>query len=62
MRNIFKRRRPEPAPVKDNDKATGEDVMVAFLNGLTMAEWNAMPAIVKVDLRESIAHAPGVWV
>jgi hypothetical protein len=58
MRSIFKSRRPapQPAPAKPSD----EDIMVAFLNGLNLAEWNALPAIVKVDLRENVAHAPGV--
>jgi hypothetical protein len=39
------------------DKPSGEDVMVAFLNGLSLAEWIALPALAKQDLRESIAYA-----
>jgi hypothetical protein len=53
VRNIFKRRRPEPAPVKYSHA----DIITAYLNGLTLDAWDALPALVKKDLRESVAHA-----
>ncbi|HEY8702273.1 MAG TPA: hypothetical protein VIM08_15135 [Arthrobacter sp.] len=51
----FKRRRPthRAAP----PKPSGEDITVAFLNGLSLAEWDALPVLVKKDLRENVAWA-----
>jgi hypothetical protein len=53
MIRIFKRRRPEPAPVKYSQA----DILTAYLNDKTLAEWDELPALVKADLRENIAHA-----
>lgn len=53
MRNIFKRRRPEPEPVK----VSHADIITAYLNGLNLAEWDALPPLVKADMRENVAAA-----
>jgi hypothetical protein len=55
MTRWFRSRRPQPTPAPE--KASGEDTMVAYLNGLTLTEWIALPALAKVDLRESVAYA-----
>ncbi len=53
MTRWFRRRRPAPAP----DNVSREDITVAFLNRLSLAEWDALPALVKADLRENVAYA-----
>jgi hypothetical protein len=55
MTRWFRSRRPQPAPAPD--MPSGEDIMVAFLNRLSLDEWKALPELAKVDLRESIAYA-----
>ena len=55
MIRIFKRRRPEPAPVAP--KISVQDTLVYRWFGLTEEDWNNMPAIAKVDKRESYAQA-----
>ena len=54
MIRLFKRRRPEPVPTIPISRG---DITVAFLSGLTLAEWDALPAMAKADLRENVTHA-----
>jgi hypothetical protein len=58
MTRWFRSRRPQPTPAPE--KVSGEDIMVAFLNGLSRAEWIALPALAKQNLRESVARAEGL--
>ncbi len=55
MRNIFKRRRPEPAPAPT--PISHSDLNVAHAHGLTLERWDALPAMVKADLRERVVYA-----
>jgi len=50
----FRRRRP---PVPTPPKISVEDLLVARWFGLTAEDWNDMPALAKVDKRESYFHA-----
>ena len=55
MRNIFKRRRPAthratPAPI-----LAPADQIIAAYHRLSAEQFTALPALVKADLRESIA-------
>jgi hypothetical protein len=53
MIRIFKRRRPEPT----THTASTSDRLTAALHGKTPEQWDALPALVKADLRENIVHA-----
>jgi len=55
MIRIFKRRRTTPAPTAP--RISVQDTLVYRWFGLTEEDWNAMPAIAKVDKRESYAQA-----
>ena len=54
MRNFFKRNRPAhratPAPI-----LAPADQIIAAYHRLTPAQWAVLPAMVKADLRESVA-------
>lgn len=58
MRNIFKRNRP--THLAEPVKLSVQDLLVARWFGLTPEQWNDMPAIAKVDKRESYAQAWGM--
>lgn len=57
MRNIFKRRRPTPTHRATPPAISIPDLLVARWFGLTPEQWADMPAIAKVDKRESYAQA-----
>ena len=53
----FRRRRPTPpAP----PRIAIEDIRVIAHSGLTLDEWDAMPTLAKVDVRESFYRAQGL--
>ena len=53
----FRRRRPTPpAPPRTAIK----DIRVIAHSGLTLDEWDAMPTLAKVDVRESFYQAQGL--
>jgi hypothetical protein len=54
MIHWFRRCRPEPAPIK----YTYADIMTAYAWNKSLAEWDTLPALVRVDLRENITNAP----
>lgn len=51
----FRRTRPEPAPII----ISRTDLAVASAHNLSAAEWDALPAVVKADLREQVTYADG---
>lgn len=53
MRNIFKRRRPTPAPAPI--QISPADRLIAAHSGYTPEQWNALPPMVKADKRERVA-------
>lgn len=55
MLKFFKRNRPTPAPTEPTISIP--DLLVARWFGLTPEQWAAMPAIARVDKRESYAQA-----
>jgi hypothetical protein len=60
MLKIFKRNRPQHrAESKQSPSISIEDLLVARWFGLTPEQWGDMPAIAKVDKRESYAQAWG---
>jgi len=52
----FKRRRP--AIVQPASSIGHYDAITAYCWGLTLAEWDRLPALVKADKRENIVNAP----
>ena len=56
MIRLFRRRRPTPAL----PKIAIEDIRVIAHCGLTLDEWDAMPTLAKVDVREGFYQAQGL--
>ena len=56
MRGWFRRRRPISAP----PRIAIEDIRVIAHCGLTLDEWDAMPTLAKVDVREGFYQAQGL--
>jgi len=59
MRNIFKRRRPV-AKAQQMSRGEIQELLILRWHGHTPDEWDALPAIVKVDKREAYFKAWGL--
>jgi hypothetical protein len=55
MRNIFKRRRPEPAP---ETVTTQADILTAHAWGMTLTEWWAERDDARAWFRRNVSQAP----
>jgi hypothetical protein len=54
MRNIFKRRRPEPAI----EVTTQSDIVTAHAWGLTLLQWHALTDFQRKECRRTVTVAP----
>jgi hypothetical protein len=54
MIRIFKRRRPEPAPVK----VAHSEIMFAYYWGLTLLQWHALTDHDRAECRRTVTVAP----
>jgi len=59
MRNIFKRRRPAVS-VQQLSREDIQELLILRWHGLTPEQWSDLPALVKVDHRESYYRAWGL--
>ncbi|MDT0171049.1 hypothetical protein [Pseudarthrobacter sp. BRE9] len=59
MLKFFKRRRPV-VHVQQLSREEIQELLILRWHGLTPEQWNALPAIVKVDHRESYFRAWGL--
>lgn len=60
MIRFFRSRRPKPATVQQLSREDIQELLILRWHGYTPEQWNDLPALVKVDHRESYFRAWGL--